>query len=255
MALLIVGILLFVGIHSVSIVDEGWRDRVVGRLGLGFWRGLHSVATLAGLAMIVIGYGLARRAPVLIYAPPNMVAEAVKHGGYEPIAKIPGRLAPAFMAMTRSQIAFVEDMKGKRLGTTDKDSLMTQLGMLHLRNQGIDPDHYFGEVRHFADVNAVIFALVNNMIDVGLANTTLYNVWTNRGYNLALIEQAPGVPHLTFAVRGDLPVAEKRAILQVLLSATKDPDASVYFRKTGFPGVEPTSMKDYTDLVERLHIQ
>ena len=70
MALLIVGILLFVGIHSVSIVDEGWRDRVVGRLGLGFWRGLHSVATLAGLAMIVIGYGLARRAPVLIYAPP-----------------------------------------------------------------------------------------------------------------------------------------------------------------------------------------
>jgi len=192
---------------------------------------------------------------VLIYAPPNMVAEAVKHGGYVPIAKIPGRLAPAFMAMTRSQIAFVEDMKGKRLGTTDKDSLMTQLGMLHLRNQGIDPDHYFGEVHHFADVNAVIFALVNNMIDVGLANTTLYNVWTNRGYNLALIEQAPGAPHLTFAVRGDLPDAEKRAILQVLLSATKDPDASVYFRKTGFPGVEPTSMKDYTDLVERLHIQ
>jgi len=192
---------------------------------------------------------------VLIYAPPSMIATAVKHGGYEPIAKIPGRLAPAFMAMTRSQIAFVEDMKGKRLGTTDKDSMMTKLGMLHLRNQGIDPDNYFGEMRHFADVNAVIFALANNMIDVGLANTTLYNVWTDRGYNLTLIEQAPGAPHLTFAVRGDLSAAEKRAILQVLLDSPKDPDASVYFRKTGFPGVEPASMKDYTELVKRLNIK
>jgi ABC-type phosphate/phosphonate transport system substrate-binding protein len=192
---------------------------------------------------------------VLIFAPPSMVAEAVKHGGYEPIAKIPGRLAPAFMAMTRSQIAFLEDMKGKRLGTTDKDSMMTKLGMLHLRKQGIDPDKYFSEVRHFADVNAVIFALANNMIDVGLANTTLYNVWTNQGFDLTLIEQGPGAPHLTFAVRGDLPESEKRAILQVLLGATKDPDASIYFRRTGFPGVEPASMKDYTDLVKRLDIK
>ena len=192
---------------------------------------------------------------VLIYAPPSMVAEAVKHGGYEPIAKIPGRLAPAFMAMTRSEIAFIEDMQGKRLGTTDKDSMMTKLGMLHLRKQGIDPDKYFGEVRHFADVNAVIFALANNMIDVGLANTTLYNVWTNHGYDLTLIEQGPGAPHLTFAVRGDLPEAEKRAILRVLLNSPNDPEASVYFRKTGFPGVEPASMKDYTELTKRLDIQ
>jgi len=191
----------------------------------------------------------------VIYAPPSMVAVAAKRSGYEPIAKIPGRLAPAFMSMTRSQIAFIEDMKGKRLGTTDKDSMMTKLGMLHLRQQGIDPDKYFSEVRHFADVNAVIFALANNMVDVGLANTTLYNVWTNRGFDLSLIEQGPGAPHLTFAVRGDLPAAEKQAILQVLLNATKDPDAAVYFRKTGFPGVERASMKDYAELSKRLNIK
>lgn len=197
----------------------------------------------------------ADRRYVLIFAPPNMVAEAAARSGYEPIAKVPGRLAPAFMSMTRSQIAFVEDMKGKRLGTTDKESLMTLLGMLHLRNQGMNPEKYFSEVRHFADVNAVIFALANNMIDVGLANTTLYNVWTSRGYDLTLIEQAPGAPHLTFAVRGDLPTAEKQAILQVLLNAPKDPDAAVYFRKTGFPGIEPASMKDYAELVKRLDIK
>jgi phosphonate transport system substrate-binding protein len=93
------------------------------------------------------------------------------------------------------------------------------------------------------------------MIDVGLANTTLYNVWTNRGYDLSLIEQGQGAPHLTFAVRGDLPAAEKRAILQVLLDSPNDPDAAVYFRKSGFPRVEPASMKDYTELADRLNIK
>lgn len=196
----------------------------------------------------------ADRRYAVMFAPPNMVMEAHKMAGYEPIAKIPGRLAPAFFSLTASRIAFVEDMKGKRLGTTDKDSLMTMLGMLHLRSQGIDPEKYFSEVRHFADVNAVIFALANNMIDVGLANTTLYNVWTNRGHDLALIDQAPGAPHLTFAVRADLPTADKRAILQVLLSAVQDPDAAVYFKKTGFPGVEPARLSDYGELVKRLGI-
>jgi len=196
----------------------------------------------------------ADRRYAVMFAPPNMVMEAHRMAGYEPIAKIPGRLAPAFFALTSSRIAFVEDMKGKRLGTTDKDSLMTMLGMRHLRSQGIDPETYFSEVRHFADVNAVIFALANSMIDVGLANTTLFNVWTNRGHDLALIDQAPGAPHLTFAVRADLPAADKRAVLQALLSASQDPEASVYFKKTGFPGLEPARISDYGDLVKRLGI-
>jgi len=191
----------------------------------------------------------------VIFAPPSVVAAAVKRDGYEPIAKIPGSLAPVFMAMSRSQVAFIEDMKGKRLGTTHEDSMMTRLGMLHLRNRGIDPQKYFSEVRHFADVNAVIFALAHNMIDVGLANSTLYDYWTSRGYDLTLIEQGPGAPNLTFAVRGDLPENEKRAILQALLNAPKDPEASMYFRKAGFPGVEPASMKDYSELVKRLEIK
>jgi ABC-type phosphate/phosphonate transport system substrate-binding protein len=193
----------------------------------------------------------AERRYAVMFAPPNMVMEAHKTAGCDPIAKIPGRLAPAFFTLTSARIAFVEDMQGKRLGTTGKDSLMALLGMLHLRSQGVDPDKYFSEVRHFADVNAVIFALTNNMIDVGLASTTLFNVWTNRGHDLALIDQAQGAPHLIFGVRSDLSAAEKRAILQVLLGARQDPDASTYFRKTGFPGLEPARLSDYGALLKR----
>jgi uncharacterized membrane protein len=73
MALLIVGLVLFLGIHSVSIVDPSWRDRVVARIGLVPWKGLFGVAALAGLVLVVLGYGMARDSlnPIVLYEPPT----------------------------------------------------------------------------------------------------------------------------------------------------------------------------------------
>jgi uncharacterized membrane protein len=70
MALLIAGLLLFLGIHSVAIVAAPWRERAIARLGANGWRGLYSLVSAAGLALIVIGFAAARRAPVVLYVPP-----------------------------------------------------------------------------------------------------------------------------------------------------------------------------------------
>ncbi len=70
MAYLILGLALFIGIHSVSVVSRAWRDRVVARLGAGPWRGLYSLIALAGLVLIVHGYGVARIMPIVVYVPP-----------------------------------------------------------------------------------------------------------------------------------------------------------------------------------------
>jgi uncharacterized membrane protein len=70
MEALIAGLLLFLGLHSVRIVAEDWRGRMVQRLGPQGWKGLYSVLSLAGLALIVVGYGVARQAPQLLWASP-----------------------------------------------------------------------------------------------------------------------------------------------------------------------------------------
>lgn len=67
---LIAGLILFFAVHSVSIVNAAWRDRVAARLGEWTWKGLYSVIAIAGLVLIVWGYDLARQEPVVLYLPP-----------------------------------------------------------------------------------------------------------------------------------------------------------------------------------------
>lgn len=71
MAVLWLGLVLFLGIHAVAIVAPLAREAWVQRLGELPWKGVYSLLSLAGLALIVWGCGLAREAPLLLYSLPR----------------------------------------------------------------------------------------------------------------------------------------------------------------------------------------
>lgn len=70
MLLFLAGLVLFFGVHAVSIVAPAWRTAVVARRGEAAWKGMYSIVAGVGLALLIIGYGLARREPVVLYNPP-----------------------------------------------------------------------------------------------------------------------------------------------------------------------------------------
>ena len=70
MTVLIVGLALFFGIHSVSIVAPAWRDAQLAQRGEAAWKGLYSVVSGIGLALLIYGYGVARQTPVVLFTPP-----------------------------------------------------------------------------------------------------------------------------------------------------------------------------------------
>ena len=70
METLVAGLVLFLGIHSVSIVGSAWRNRAAARIGELPWQAMYSLVAIAGFVLIVWGYGLARQAPVVLYTPP-----------------------------------------------------------------------------------------------------------------------------------------------------------------------------------------
>ena len=69
MAVLIIGLVLFLGLHSTRIVADGARTRFIERHGAGRWRGLYSLVSALGLVLIVWGYSLTLREPVVVYGP------------------------------------------------------------------------------------------------------------------------------------------------------------------------------------------
>ena len=70
MTVLVLGLILFLGVHSVSIVAPGWRDAMRARLGEGPWKGLYSLISIVGFALLIVGYGAARAQAEMLYVPP-----------------------------------------------------------------------------------------------------------------------------------------------------------------------------------------
>jgi len=74
MSYLILGLLLFLGVHSLRIVAEDWRTGMRARLGEQAYKGLYSLVSIAGFALLIWGYGQARLTPQLLWATPKGMA-------------------------------------------------------------------------------------------------------------------------------------------------------------------------------------
>lgn len=70
MTYLILGLLLFLGIHSVRIFADDWRTARIASTGEKPWKRIVSIVSIAGFVLIVWGYGQARLEPVVLYSPP-----------------------------------------------------------------------------------------------------------------------------------------------------------------------------------------
>jgi uncharacterized membrane protein len=70
-ALLILGLVIFLGVHSTRIVADGWRTAMMARMGALPWKALYALLSIAGFVLIVWGFDLARQQPVQLWMPPR----------------------------------------------------------------------------------------------------------------------------------------------------------------------------------------
>lgn len=70
MGVLILGLVLFLGVHSVRIVAEDFRSAQIARMGAKPWKLAYTALSLAGLVLLTWGYGLARQEPVVLWPQP-----------------------------------------------------------------------------------------------------------------------------------------------------------------------------------------
>lgn len=70
MVLFILGLLIFLGVHSTRVFAEGWRVATIARIGEGPWKGIYSLVSIAAFVLLVWGYGQARH-QMPIWSPPE----------------------------------------------------------------------------------------------------------------------------------------------------------------------------------------
>ena len=75
MTALIVGLVLFLGLHSTRIVADGARSSFIAKRGANAWRGLYSLVSAVGLVLIVWGYSRTLRSPIVLYEPSALARE------------------------------------------------------------------------------------------------------------------------------------------------------------------------------------
>ena len=67
MTYLIAGLLIFLGLHSMRIVADGWRSAQVARVGETVWKLGYTAVSLASFGLILWGFHLARQEPVVLW--------------------------------------------------------------------------------------------------------------------------------------------------------------------------------------------
>lgn len=70
MTYFLLGLVLFLGVHSTRIFADGWRAGVIARIGPMGWKGVYSVVSLLGFALLVWGWSLMRQQPVVLWPTP-----------------------------------------------------------------------------------------------------------------------------------------------------------------------------------------
>lgn len=70
MILLILGLVLFLGVHSVKIVAPAFRDRFIAQRGENAWKGMYTIISIVGFILIIWGFSIARYGAPVVYTPP-----------------------------------------------------------------------------------------------------------------------------------------------------------------------------------------
>ena len=71
MTILILGLVIFLGMHSIRIFADERRTALCARFGEQAWKGAYALISLAGFALIIWGFGLARQEPLVVWSPPT----------------------------------------------------------------------------------------------------------------------------------------------------------------------------------------
>ncbi|MCB1486966.1 MAG: NnrU family protein [Bauldia sp.] len=78
MVILVIGLVLFLGVHSFRMLAPAGRLAAIGKMGEGPYKGAYTLVSLIGIVLIIWGFGETASDPVFLYATPVWLRHATE---------------------------------------------------------------------------------------------------------------------------------------------------------------------------------
>jgi ABC-type phosphate/phosphonate transport system substrate-binding protein/rhodanese-related sulfurtransferase len=153
----------------------------------------------------------------VLLTPSQLVGEAMKHG-YTPVAKGGGETRVVLIGSTKSDVASLEQAKGRRLVLPHRESLVTFVVNGEFNAMGIHPRNYFSSVENMRLYGAVLYALELGQADVVAVKEDTAREWLAKHPGKGtIIKTMHEVPTLGVAVSDRLDDLTRNRVTQAVV--------------------------------------
>jgi uncharacterized membrane protein len=95
MSIFILGLILFLGIHSIGIFAQEWRSNQIRKTGLRTWKVIYSTASIAALILMVFGYKQhTAMANIVVWSPPAWTWSFLVYSNFVPLILLVASYVP-----------------------------------------------------------------------------------------------------------------------------------------------------------------
>ncbi|GBL46560.1 periplasmic binding protein-related protein [Sulfuriferula multivorans] len=154
----------------------------------------------------------------LLMGPTNVIAEAYKVSGFNPVAKFKD-LASVLLVREPSPYKTVASLKGSRIGMVSRKTLIGQLAAHLLQSEGVMLNRDFKQVQEINFQDTLVSLLLENSVDViSVGPKVAGEALKAHPGKLRILAKADPVPGFAISLARDMPPEQAKKITEALVT-------------------------------------
>jgi len=185
----------------------------------------------------------------ILFTAPHLYYLANKNSGYRAIVRVdrPGMKA-VIVTQATSTIRSIQDLRGRRLATTDPLALATVLARARLAQAGIDPDNDLTLIATPSH-NASLLSSYRGTTDAAVLIRPVYlRARQEIRDNTRIVAETESAPHMPIAVARRVDDGVARRLRDILVNMSGEPQGRALLQHIDWPGFVTAQPGDYDSL-------
>lgn len=185
----------------------------------------------------------------ILFTAPHLYYLAHNNHGYRAVARVDRPGMQAVIVASRAQgIESVEDLRGRRLATTDSLALATVLVRASLKQTGIDPDKDLTPIPTPSH-NASLLSTYQGATDAAALILPVFRrASPDIRESMVIIAKTRMVPHMPIAVAPRIDSAMAERIGEALIALNESPEGRLLLSHLDWPGFVAVQEDEYATL-------